>query len=229
MIKKKVAALATALTTVGGLAAVAAQPASASTPQCVQTQGNCTEIFSKAFGTPASPGFVETVFGGIPAAGVPTLLRPLSTTSPAGDFIPHTSTVHNFYTEGMVSAAVDAHYDMEPATQVEYAPFGHPTGLCAAIATARPYTDEGLTLESCKIPGQTVFIIDIHDSSAPGYFPLVIGATTDFTHPFAMTFEGRNDPAHTAWPAIRVAHLIGNPTAVPDRQLWDAVPAPASS
>jgi hypothetical protein len=224
IIKSRAAALAAALATAGGLTAVAVQPASAATPQCVQRQPVCTEVFSKAFGTPASPGFVETVLAGIPVAGVPTILQKVSTSSPAGDFVPHTSTVANFYAQGMVSAAVNAHYSTEPATQLEYAPFGRPTGLCAALAT-RPHQNEGLTLQSCQIPGRSVFIIDIADSSAPGYFPLVTGATTDFNHPFAMTFEGRSDPAHTLFPAIRVAHLIGNPTAVPDRQLWDAVPA----
>ena len=223
-IHKRAAALAATLTTAGGLAAVAAQPASAATPQCVQRAPVCIEIFSKAFGTPASPGFIETVFGGIPVAGVPTILKQPSTTSPAGDFIPHTSTVAAFYAQGMVSAAVNAHYGTENATQVEYAPFGRPTGLCAAVAT-RPYQGEGLTLQSCRIPGRTVFILDTADSPAPGYFPLVIGATTDFTHPFAMTFPGHADPAHTRFPQIKVAHLIGNPTAVPDRQLWSAVPA----
>jgi hypothetical protein len=33
--------------------------------------------------------------------------------------------VSDFYTEGMVSAAVNAHYGSEPAVQVEYAPYGH--------------------------------------------------------------------------------------------------------
>jgi hypothetical protein len=224
-ITSKAAAVAAALTTAGGLTAVAAQPASAATPQCVQRAHVCIEIFSKAFGTPASPNFVETVYRGIARAGVPTILAPLNTTNPAGDFLPLTGTVGTFYASGMVSAAVNAHFTGEKATQVEYAPDGVPSGLCAALAT-RPYENEGLSLQSCTIPGRTVWILDTQDSpGTTGYFPLVNGATTDFTHPYSMVFPGRADPAHTRFPGIRVVRLCGNPSNVPDRELWSAVPA----
>lgn len=88
--------------------------------------------------------------------------------------------------------------------------------------TTTAYQDEGLTLQPCSTPGATVWIIDTADSraTAPTYFPIVNASTTDFTHPFGMTYPGKADPAKILLPQIKVRHLIGNPVAVPDRQLW---------
>jgi hypothetical protein len=223
-IKSKVLAAAAALTVAGGLSTAEALPASAITAQCTQggTQ-TCIQIFSKAFGSYASPGFVETVFLGIPVAGVPTILHSANSTDPAEDLLSIGGTVSQFYAKGMVSAAVNAHYGTEKAAQIEYAPHGRPTGLCAALARTA-YQNEGLTLQRCTVPGTTVFIIDSADAPGAGsYFPIVNGSTTDFTHPFAMTFAGKADPAHRLFPQIKVDHLIGNPAAVPDSQLWGAI------
>ena len=215
-IKSKVLAAAAALTVAGGLSTAATLPASASTTQCGSA---CVQIFSKMFG----PGFVESVFQGIPAAGQPTILHRASDSDPTGDFINplgHPVHVSDFYAQGMVSAAVNAHYGSEPAVQVEYAPFGQATGLCAAVATTA-YQNEGLSLQPCSTPGTTVFIIDTAD--APGaapYFPIVNASTTDFTHPFAMIIHG--NPAHKRFPQIKVQRLRGNPDHVRISQLWGA-------
>jgi len=109
-VKSKVLAAATALTVAGGLSMAGALSASAVTPQCSQggTQ-TCIQIFSKAFGSYASPGFVETVFLGIPVAGVPTILHSANSTDPAEDLLSIGGLVSQFYAKGMVSAAVNAH------------------------------------------------------------------------------------------------------------------------
>ena len=222
-IKSKVLAGAATLAMVGGLSTAGTLPASAATPQCSQVSQTCIQIFSKEFGTPASPGFIETVFLGIPAAGVPTILHRASSTNPAEDLIvPLAGMVSTFYADGLVSAAVNSHYGSEPAVQVEYAPYGKPTGLCAALAITA-YQDEGLSLQPCRTPGTTVWIIDTADSpgTLPNYFPLVNGSTTDFTHPFGMAMTV--NPARSLFPRIKVRHLIGNPAAVPDSQLWGRV------
>jgi hypothetical protein len=157
---------------------------------------------------------------------VPTILHRASSFDPTGDFIvPQKAMVSTFYAEGMVSATVNAHYSSETAVQVEYAPFGHATGLCAAVASTA-YQGEGLSLQPCSTPGTTVFVIDTAD--APGaapYFPIVDASTTDFTHPFTMTIHG--DPAHKLFPQITLEHLVGNPANVPDNQLWGAESGPA--
>jgi hypothetical protein len=224
-IKGRALIAAATLAAIGGVSTIGIVPASAATPQCTSNGNTCVQIFSKRFGTAAAPGFVESVFLGIPVAGVPTILQRTSTTNPDGDIIiPAAGTVSSFYAKGMVSAAVNRHYGAESAVQVEYAPHGMPTGLCAAIATRTPYQNEGLTLQPCTTPGTTVFIIDRAD--APGaapYFPIVLAATTDFVHPFAMAFPGPRDPAHRLLPQIKVQHLTGNPVNVPDYQLWGSV------
>jgi hypothetical protein len=222
-IKAKVLAAVAALTVAGGLAAAAAPPAAASTTQCGTA---CVQIFSKLYG----PGFVESAFRGVAAAGQPTIVHAASSSDPTGDFINplgHPVPVSFFYAEGMVSAAVNAHYGPPDfAVQVEYAPFGQATGLCAAVATTA-YQNEGLSLQPCSTPGTTVFIIDFADApAAKPYFPIVNASTTDFTHPYTMTIDG--NPVHKPFPQITLQHMHDNPTDVPDNQLWQAPPGPAS-
>jgi hypothetical protein len=216
-IRKTMLATASTLTIAAGLAATGALPANAATPGC---HPNCVQIFSAKFGTTADPGFVETVLGGIAQAGVPTGLSPVSSTNPAGDLIvSNGGPVSTFYDKGLVSEAVNNHYAGLTAVQIEYAPQGQPTGLCASLA-ATAYQNEPLSLQSCSIPGRSVFIIDVADSpkTAPTYFPIVNASTTDFEHPFAMTING--NPSHQDFVPIRVRHLKGNPCDVPENQLW---------
>ena len=195
-------------------------PAAAATPQCGP---HCIQIFNAKFGTNANPGFVETVFQGVATAGQPTIVAPPSSSDPAGDLIataPGAGLVSDFFAAGLVSAAVNQQYGTERAVQIEFAPLGVPTGLCAALAVTA-YQNEGLTLQPCSTPGTTVWIIDTADSraTAPARFPLVNGSTTDFTHPFAMIIHG--NPAHERFPQIKVQRLR-NPGHVRVSQLWGA-------
>jgi len=222
-IKSKVPAAAAGLILACGLSAAATLPAGASTTQCGSA---CVQISSKMYG----PGFVESVFQGIPAVGQPTIVHRASDSDPTGDFINplgHPVLVSDFYAKGMVSAAVNAHYGSEPAVQVEYAPFGQGTGLCAAVATPA-YQNEGLSLQPCSTPGTTVFIIDKNDSPGtwPAWFPIVNASTADFTHPYTMTIDG--NPADKPFPQITLQRMHDNPTDVPDNQLWQAPPGPAN-
>jgi hypothetical protein len=223
-IRSKVLAAVAMLTIVGGVVAVGAPSVSAATPQC---GSRCIDIFSREFGTPAQPNYVESVYKGIAKAGQPTILAPISNSNPAGDFIvPRAGLVSDFFKAGMVSAAVNSHYGALRALQVEYAPFGVGTGLCSGLATPA-HQNEGLTLQPCSVPGTTVFIIDTADSPAKGYFPLINGSTTDFVHPFVMTMLGEANPSDTPLAQILIRHLTfisnGNEHIVPDRQLWSAV------
>ena len=224
-LKRKVLATAAMLTVAGGLSTVGTLPATAATPQCGP---HCIQIFSAKFGTNANPNFVETVFQGVGTTGQPTILARPSSSNPAGDLIavaPGMGLVSDFFAAGLVSAAVNQHYGSETAAQIEYAPFGKPTGLCAALATTA-YQNEGLSLQPCSTPGTTVWIIDTADSpaTAPARFPIVNGSTTDFIHPFAMTIHG--NPAHKRFPQIKVQRLRGNPDHVRVNQLWGANVSP---
>jgi hypothetical protein len=106
-IKSKVLAPAAVLTLAGGLCTMGTVAASAATPQCGP---NCVEVYSAKYATPASLGFVETVFLGIPLRGIPTEVRPASSSNPAEDLIVPLGApekVSDFYAQGMVSAAVN--------------------------------------------------------------------------------------------------------------------------
>ena len=134
-LKRKVLATAAMLTVAGGLSTVGTLSATAATPQCGP---HCIQNFSAKFGTNANPNFVETVFQGVGTTGQPTILARPSSSNPAGDLIavaPGMGLVSDFFAAGLVSAAVNQHYGSETAAQIEYAPFGKPTGLCAALAT----------------------------------------------------------------------------------------------
>jgi len=214
---KNVLVAASTLTVAGGLATAGPLPAGAATPGCAP---HCVQIFSAEFGTADDPRFVETVRGGIAEAGVPTGLSPVSSTDPAGDMIvSRGGPVSDFRADGMVSEAVNDHYASLTAVQIEYAPAGRRTGLCAGLATTA-HSNERLSLQPCSTPGRSVFILDTADSpaTAPSHFPIISASTTDFDHPFAMTIVG--DPNDTDFLPIRVRHLRCNPTDVPDDQLW---------
>ena len=221
-LKSKLVAAAVAVTLVGGVITARAPSAKAATPQCGP---HCVGVFSRAFGTPDSPNFIETVYHGVAKVGQPTILQRANGSDPAEDFIvPRAGMVSDFFNAGMVSADVNRHYGSERAVQIEYAPLGAPSGLCAGLATTA-YQNEGLSLQPCNVPGTTVWILDTMDSPATGstYFPLVNGTNMDFVHPFGMTYPSKADPSHKRLPQIVVRHLLGNPGRVPDRQLWGSV------
>jgi hypothetical protein len=200
--------------------AMAAPPARAATPQCGSA---CLGVFSSELGTYASPNFVEHVFGGVARIGTPTGLTTASGVDSSEDFInPHPGKVSDYYALGLVSADVNRRYGTLTASQLEYAPLGKPTGLCVGIP-ADPFPGEPLSLQSCRIPGRTVWIIGTSLSpatAAAGLFPIVSGATKDVSHPFAMTYP--RHPNVNALPPIRLRHLKfrGPDGAVPGRQLW---------
>jgi hypothetical protein len=213
-IKSKMLAAAAVLTLAGGFSAAGTAAASAATPQC---GAGCLTPESVAY-----PAFVEAVLFGIPLRGVPTIVRPASGSNPAEDFIiptGHPETAAYFAANGMVSAAVASQYGGQGyyAVQIEYAPYGKPTGLCSSVA-ATAYQDEALSLQPCSTPDTTVWILDFADSQISGDYSIINGSTTDFTHPFAMTILG--NPAHQLYTPIILQHLIGNPGNVPANQLW---------
>lgn len=222
-LKKKVGAAAATLITFCGMIAAAAIPASAATPACGQY---CIGVFSSELGTYAQPNFVEHVFGGLARIGTETGLTAVSSADPAEDFMnPHQGDVSDYYGLGLVSADVNRHYHSLEASQLEYAPLGQPTGLCVGVP-ASPFSGEALSLQPCTVPGRTVWIIGTALSPATasaGFFPIISGATTDFVHPFAMTYP-RHVNTDKMLPPIRLRHLQFGPAgAVPDTQLWGVI------
>ena len=224
--KRKMLAVAAVMTLAGGLSTVGTVAASAATPQCGM---KCLEVYSLKYATPPTNptnlGFVETVFQGIAAVGVPAIVQQASSSNPAEDLmVPMAGTASSLAAQGWVSAEVGEHFGSDPAVQIEYAPFGQPTGLCSAVATTA-YQNEGLSLQPCSTPGTTIWILDIPDSPVPGYFPIVNGSNTDFNRPFVMTILG--NPAHQVTPII-LQHFKGGANNVPANQLWSDHHGPVS-
>ncbi|MBV8712965.1 MAG: hypothetical protein JOY56_14350 [Solirubrobacterales bacterium] len=226
-IRKAVRAAVAALIAVGAVSAAAPVVATAATPACGQY---CIGVFSDELGTYASPNFVEHVFGGKAEVGTETGLNAASGSDSSEDFInPHQGYVSDYYKLGLVSAEVNRHYGTLKASQLEYAPLGMPTGLCVGVPTA-PFQGEPLSLQSCGIPGRTVWIIGTSLSPATasmGFFPIVSGATTDFSRPFAMSYP-RHVDTNEMLPPIRLRHLQfpGPARALPATQLWGVTLGP---
>ena len=202
------------LSLAGGLSAAGAGAASAATPQCAN---NCLTPKSAAY-----PRFVESALFGIPLRGVPTIVSPAAGWNPGEDFTLPTGTPVNaayYYARGMISAATASHYSGPGylALQIEYAPYGKPSGLCSAIPTTA-YQDEALSLQPCSTPDTTVWILDFNDSQIRGDYSIINATTTDFTHPFVMTILG--NPARQLVTPIILQHLLGNPGNVPANELW---------
>lgn len=218
---KRTIRAAVAVLIASGVSAAAPLAASAGTPACGP---GCIGVFSNELGTYAQPNFVEHVWGGAASIGTPTGLTQASGADSSEDFInTHPGLVSDYYNLGLVSADVDRHYAGLKASQLEYAPLGVPTGLCVGAADD-PYQNEPLSLQSCTIPGRTVWIIGTSLSPATavkGFFPIVSGATSDFSHPFTMSYPRHVDTSETL-PPIRLRHLkfLGGDKTVPAEQLW---------
>ena len=108
-IRSKVLTAAGAVTLIAGVSAgLTAGTASAATPSC---GGSCVDPFSYQFGTHHAPNYVLDVFQQKKDVGTPIILFRSSNNDPAEDFKAEAQgTVSDFYSAGLVSAAVDLHY-----------------------------------------------------------------------------------------------------------------------
>lgn len=248
-IKSKFIAAAATLALVGGVGTVSALTATAATPPC---GSNCTDIFSRAFGTHRTPGYVLDVFHQGARVGQPIILYRTSNTDPAEDFTPSIQgTTADFYAAGLVSSAVALHYGCvpnrlnlpgnfpnclatsvdDPAFELEYSPYGVDSGLCVGVR-GTAVQGEGVTLQPCGNSAKTVWIIDTNDSPATlgrGYVPLINGSDTNFSHPFVLAYPGNGFPTDRPRPQLQVRNLTGFQTtigtpigSVTDFQLWGA-------
>jgi len=223
-IKSKVFAAAATLTLVGGVGAAGALSASAATPSC---GFSCIEVFSHDFGTHHQPNFVLDTLRQGEKVGQPQILFRTSNSDPAEDYtISYQGLVSDFFTAGLVSAAVDLHYGglgtLVPATattpaipfpddyayEIQYSPYGVDSGLCAGVgATAVAGTK--VVLEPCGVSSKTVWIVDSADSTFNDYVPLINGSDTNFSQPFVLTYPAASYPTDMPRPELYVANLTG--------------------
>lgn len=242
--KTKLTAAAAAVALAGVTVTAGAATASAATPSC---GAGCIDVFSRAFGTHRTPGYVLDVLRQGARSGQPIILYRTSNTDPAEDFVlSFQGSTSSFYAAGLVSPAVALHYGCsgsvggvpcgptavdDPAIELEYAPYGVDSGLCAGVASTA-YQGEGVSLQPCGASARTVWIIDTNDSPVTlghGYVPLINGSTTNFSHPHVLSYPANGFPTDRPRPQLQVrnltgfSHGVGSPIgSVQDTQLWGA-------
>jgi hypothetical protein len=223
-IKSKLLAAAATLTLVGGAAAgLAPGPASAATPSC---GFSCVNVFSREFGTHASPNFVFDVYRQGMKAGTPIILFRTSNSDPAEDFtVGLQGQVSDFYQVGMVSGAVALHYGCgfnrntglcgngfpdDLAFEIQYSPNGVESGMCVGVGSVAAQGTK-VALEPCGVGAGTVWITDVADVTGlhSNYVPLVNGSDTNFSQPFVLTYPQNGYPTDLHRPQLVTKNLTG--------------------
>jgi hypothetical protein len=261
-VKSKLFAAAAALTMVGGVGvagALTAGSASAETPSCGPT---CIDLFNFGPGsTYHNPSYLLDSYKQGQATGTPMILFATNNTDPAQDFQAQSpEPVSDYLQAGLVSATVALHYGCLQGTdynqcsgfggvgvddyafEIEYSPFGAPTGECAGVA-ATATAGEHVTLQPCGVSGKTLWIWDTPCITSTGdmcrsnwyawwtahQFPLINGSDNNFSQPFVLTYPNGASPLSTPRAVLEVANLttFAAPTGYPngdvnDNQLWGA-------
>jgi hypothetical protein len=223
-IKSKVFAAAATMTLIGGVGAVGASAAHAATPSAGPS---AIDIFSRDFGTHAHPNFTLDTLRQGEKVGQPQILFRTANFDPALDYtISYQGLVSDFFTAGLVSAAVDLHYGgagtITPAVgttpavhfpddaafEVQYDPYGVDSGLCSGVA-ATATAGEKVTLQPCGVSAKTLWIVDSADTIRGGYVPLINGSDTNFSQPYVLTYPGAAYPTDMPRPELYVTNLTG--------------------
>lgn len=226
--------LAAAALTAAAAAGVTAGPARAATPSCGP---DCIDLYN----VPLGNGYVMDVFRQHQTAGTPVILFRASNSDPAQDWtVTEQGPVSQFYRAGLVSSQVALHYGCLPrrhqpcdgaedyAYELEYAPFGADSGLCAGVAVTAGQGTQ-VSLQPCGVSAKTVWIADSYDTTlTAGRVPAINGSDTNFSHPYVLTYTG--DPGSQPRPQLYTSQLTGfsNGSGGPelgtidDSQLWYA-------
>jgi len=239
-IKKKVFAVAATMTMVGGVSVVGLLPATAQTPAC---GFNCETVYGDQFG----PSFQLDVLRQGEKVGQPIIQVRASNSDPAEDFVyDEEGSVSDFYAAGLVSESLDFHYGGlgcesgyapgPPATcatpypddnafELEYAPYGVDSGLCAGTASTAG-NGTPVALEPCGVSSKTVWVEDVADSTdgIDGPYPLINGSDTNFSHPYVLHYPGNAYPTDMPRPQLNTYMLqeySTSPATVYDNELWN--------
>ena len=235
-IKKKVLAVAATMTMVGGVSVVGLLPAAANTPSC---GGDCVTVFGDEFG----PAFVLDVLRQGEKVGQPIIQFRNSDSDPAEDLVyDEEGTVGDFYAAGLVSESLALHYGGlgcesgyapgPPATcttpypdynafELEYAPYGVDSGLCAGTATTAG-NGTPVALEPCGVSSKTVWVEDIGDGDGPDDAPLINGSDTNFSHPYVLNYPANAYPTDMPRPQLTTYTLQQYSDGIVfDNELWD--------
>jgi hypothetical protein len=219
--KRAIVAAAAALAVVGGAAVAATLPANAETPAC---GSSCVELYGGLPGiTLGNPSYLIDSYKQGDIAGTPIIQFAISNADPAEDFtVDAQSLVSTLFANGVVSAAVDQSFADDAAYEIEYSPFGAPTGLCVGLA-ATATAGEQVTLQPCGVSAKTYWIADSSASITDSFVPLVNASTTDASDPFVLTYPSGASPTDLPRPVLEVDNLAAG--QVPANQLWSALGA----
>jgi hypothetical protein len=211
-IKSKVFAGAAALSVMaGGLGVAGAATAHASTSECGKA---CVEI--------SNGGAVLDVYKKVAAVNQKVIMWGASNYDPATDFtISREGSVHQFYKAGLATAALNLHYGWAQAYQIQYTPYGAPTGLCVASYNA---AGGPVTLRPCGLSAKSTWVA-VQAFNTNGGFILINGADTNFSDPTVLT--NRSGNVYNSQLRAAAQHNQGF-SSVQDNQVWDISRGPAA-
>jgi len=268
-VKSKLFAAAAALTLVSGVgvaSVLTTGTASAETPSCGPT---CIDLFNFGPGsTWQNPSYLLDSFKQGQATGTPVILFATNNTDPAQDWQAQSpEPVSDYLQAGLVGDSVALHYGCYPgldfqqcsgnggqgvddyAFEIEYSPFGAPTGQCMGVA-ATATAGEHVTLQPCGVSGKTLWIWDTPCFSSANFpafvdycahygvprfindwvtfwktaqVPLINGSDTNFSQPFVLTYPNGASPLNTPRAVLETENLttFAAPTGFPNGDIND--------
>ena len=166
-----------------GALAASARPGHAVGSATASCGTYCSNYFTEEFGR----SFVLNDYRSEQSVGTRVLLYPPSNANKDDDWtIWPAGTVAQLASVGLISPALALHFSADDAFELQYAPYGVGSGMCAGVASAPGVTGERVTLRWCGRSARTIWIADATASSG-GYGPLISGADTDFSDPQVLT------------------------------------------
>ncbi len=226
-VKRAIVAAAATLAVVSG-AVTAATLANAETPECGPS---CVDLYGGLPGTTLGhPSFIIDSNNQGQATGTPIILSDVSKTNLGEDFtFGDEDPVSDYFQAGLVSASIDQLYGDDTAFELQYTPFGAPTGQCAGVA-ATATAGEHVTLQPCGLTAKTVWIADSSASITDSFVPLINGSTQDGSDPFVLTYPPGAFPTDSPTPVLEVTNLDENSAGqVSASQLWSALLGPVDA
>ncbi len=192
-----------------GASAAVGMPASAATPSCGPL---CLDLYNTSIGS----SYILDSLGQCDGTGTPVILDPAQNTQPGEDFtVDNEGTVTDFYIAGLVSAALGLNYGPDTAEEIEYTPFGAPTGECVGVS-GTPTTGTLVSLQPCGVSGKTIWIVDSLPSPT-GPYALINGADTAFPDPYTLTYPA-SQPSSAQLDTAPLETSSGSPVPAQD---WD--------
>jgi hypothetical protein len=215
-----------------GVSAGVASAATHGKKDTVACGSDCVSIFSDQLGSSVTMNaFIsgDTGVGG--KVGTPVNLHLAANYRPNGDFSPSISgfvfqycgfLANDFFSP---TSYICTHYPLFAVIELNWAPFGNQSGLCAGVRKA--VNNERVTLQPCGTSPNTIWVADRINSTlgtncllpqtppvSPGdptvnFCPLVNGGDSNFSQPLVLTLNtGTNHPANALY--LNRELLVGN-------------------